>query len=177
MISIHAAVEQVACWVDEQLCARNPHVLELNKMTRLCCAAMFLGLHGRDFIVIKHDAIQATIMPSDVLLKMLDEKVEQLPSRTIETNSPSGSTALDALICFMQLDQFCPDLMEIDGANFVGSYVQMMLPVRNGFMTVGGWNREGRLRFYPTELGRQSGRVSRRRVVLSQIGQHLSRSA
>lgn len=174
-ISLDGTVEQIACWVDEQLCARNPKVLKLNKISRLFCAVLFLGTHGRDLIDIKREPAQTTITPSEVLLRMLDESVGSMPSRSIEVNGTSGSLSVDGLICVFQLNDFHTEIFGTDCANLVSSYCKAMLPVRQGHMTVGGWNREGRLRLYPTELGRASGQVSRRSFVLSAIGQHLSR--
>lgn len=173
-ISVHCTVEQIACWIDEQLCARQPLLKEQDRTTRILFAALSLGMHGRTFIEIKNGPGQSSINPSDRLLDKLGASTAQLPSRVIEIDAATGASCIDAAICIMLLDEFGAEIFGPDSTNFLPSYLEVMKPVLQGYMRVGGWNREGRLRLYPTELGRESGQVPRRRVVLSQIGQHLS---
>ena len=171
---IHATVKQLAAGFDEQMCHLKPSLLEMDRNTRSVSAAVTLEYHYPELVECRTTVTEVdAFYPTDKLLELSGGPIDKLPSRLVDLPGPAGWQGLFMMVYFLEATSKRHAICGIDCTTLLSSYNEVMSPVRQGLLRVGGWNRSGRMRLCPTEQGLQSGLVPRGNVILSRIGLHL----
>ena len=179
MISIHPALEQMASYLDGNLCRKKPEFLQsLRQNTRLCS-------HIEQMAAINTFVLQSNVSDDDVLrhntcddrmLRLLGCKGLVVPNRSLDVlEAPSEFHRNAACVQARDFPQtILSGLSDLENVNEVFAVIKGLFGlIRAKHFMIKGWDAGGRMHLEATKKGRRIHSITEDVTFVSPIGAHL----